>query len=192
MSFLFPKGTAAFALEPLITVEGPLAEVQLVETALLNIINFQTLAATKAARLWWQPKKVSSSNSVCVGLRGSDGGLSLVRGAFVGGVRRVQATNGPAKSLIYLSRAPMPTAGSWPFLMSFQPSVRMRMFFPDSSILLVDTYVPSKRDSQCHYRRPRITGKRVRTPGCAARFGRPGLFRAGKHGKCSTSTDSQM
>ena len=45
------EGQLAFANEPLVQIEGPLAECQLVETAILNIINFQTLIATKAARI---------------------------------------------------------------------------------------------------------------------------------------------
>ena len=45
------EGELVFANEPIMQVEGPLAQAQLVETAILNIINFQTLIATKAARI---------------------------------------------------------------------------------------------------------------------------------------------
>jgi nicotinate phosphoribosyltransferase len=80
-----PEGTPCFAHEPLLRVRGPLVQAQLLETALLTIINFQTLIATKAARI------VAAARGGAVlefGLRraqGLDGGLSASRAAYVGG-----------------------------------------------------------------------------------------------------------
>jgi nicotinate phosphoribosyltransferase len=134
-----PEGTVVFGREPLISVEGPMAEAQLVETALLNIINFQTLVATKAARL-----VVAAEGGTVVefGLRraqGPDGGLSEVRGAYIGGVRSTsnvwagKTFNIPVKGT---------HAHSW--IMAFPDELSaFRAYadvFPDSSILLIDTY----------------------------------------------------
>ncbi len=46
-----PEGTVVFPNEPLLRIRGPILQAQIVETALLNFINFQTLIATKAARI---------------------------------------------------------------------------------------------------------------------------------------------
>ncbi|HQG29177.1 MAG TPA: nicotinate phosphoribosyltransferase, partial [Candidatus Ozemobacteraceae bacterium] len=79
------EGTVVFAQEPLIRVKGPIMHAQLVETALLTIINFQTLIATKAARICHATR---GEQVLEFGLRrahGIDGGLAASRAAYVGG-----------------------------------------------------------------------------------------------------------
>jgi len=133
-----PEGTVVFANEPLLTVEGSLAEAQFVETALLNIINFQTLVATKAARI----RHAAGAEVIEFGLRraqGPDGGLSCARAACVGGVR---STSNVQAGMIFGLPVRGTHAHSWvqafsDELTAFRAYARS---FPDSSTLLVDTY----------------------------------------------------
>jgi nicotinate phosphoribosyltransferase len=134
-----PEGSVVFSNEPLLTVEGSLAEAQFVETALLNIINFQTLVATKAARI-----NLSAAGGTVLefGLRrahGPDGGLSVARASYVGGVRS-------SSNVLAGQQFGIPVKGthahSW--IMAFPDELtafrKYAEVFPDSCILLIDTY----------------------------------------------------
>lgn len=134
-----PEGSLVFAHEPLLTVEGTLAEAQFVETALLNIINFQTLTATKAARIC---HSADGAEVVEFGLRraqGPDGGLSASRAACVGGCK---GTSNVMAGMMFGLPLRGTHAHSW--IQTFADELSaFRAYaaaFPDNSILLVDTY----------------------------------------------------
>ncbi|TYO99876.1 nicotinate phosphoribosyltransferase [Geothermobacter ehrlichii] len=132
------EGTPVFANEPILSVEAPLAEAQLVETLLLNIINFQTLVATKAARI---VRAAGEAQVLEFGLRrsqGPDGAMSVARATCIGGV-------GSTSNVLAGMKYGLPVKGthahSW--VMAFDDELSaFRAYarsFPDSCILLVDT-----------------------------------------------------
>ena len=134
-----PEGTVVFANEPLITVEGTLAEAQFVETALLAIINFQTLIATKGARIC---HAADGAEVIEFGLRraqGPNGGLSASRAACIGGV---MGTSNVLAGMVYDLPVRGTHAHSW--VQAFPDELTaFRAYadaFPGSTILLVDTY----------------------------------------------------
>ena len=134
-----PESTAVFANEPILSVEAGLAEAQLVETALLNTINFQTLIATKASRI---VRAAAPGKVIEFGLRrahGPDGALTVARAAAVGGV--LTTSNVAAGRAFDLSVAGT-KAHSW--VMAFPTELdAFRAYarsFPASTMLLVDTY----------------------------------------------------
>ena len=134
-----PDGTAVFPFEPLIRVTGRLVECQLLETPLLNIINFQTLIATKAARICLAAR---GDPVIEFGLRraqGQDGGLSASKAAFVGGCVGTSNVLAGKKFGIPVKGT---QAHSW--VMAFDNEREAFQAWgeamPDSGILLVDTY----------------------------------------------------
>lgn len=134
-----PEGTVAFANEPVLRVQAPLAQAQLVETALINTMCYSTLVASNAA----QVRRVSDGAMILeFGARrahGPDGALTASRSAFLGGC---DATSNVESA----KRYDLPVAGTqahaWVMafdteLESFEAFART---FPDDCVLLVDTY----------------------------------------------------
>ncbi len=134
-----PEGTVVFAHEPLVRVRGPLLQAQLAETALLTIVNFQTLIATKAARVC---EAAQGDLVMEFGLRraqGPDGGVSASRAAFIGGC-------GATSNVLAGKQFGIPVKGthahSW--VMAFASELEAFAAYsdamPNNCVLLVDTY----------------------------------------------------
>jgi len=134
-----PEGSAVFAHEPLLRVQGLILHAQLVETALLNLINFQTLIATKAARVCHAAAGAPVLEFGYRRAQGADGGLSASRAAWIGGC---SATSNVLAGKIHGIPVRGTHAHSW--VMSFDDEQeafdRYADAMPDNSTLLVDTY----------------------------------------------------
>src|SRR5438105_2288191 len=134
-----PEGTIFFPGEPLLRVTAPIAEAQLVETSLLSIVHFQTLIASKAARV---TTAAAGRPVVEFGSRrahGVEAGVLAARAAFVGGCEGTSNTYAGRRFGIPVYGT---QAHSW--IMAHEDEAEaFRDFlsvFPENSTLLVDTY----------------------------------------------------
>jgi nicotinate phosphoribosyltransferase len=133
-----PEGEVVFPKTPVLRVEGNLIETQIIETLLLNILNFQSLIATKASRLRYA---AGDRSVIDFGLRRSQGlaGVHATRASIIGGVN---STSNVYASHKYDLPASGTMAHSW--VQSFDDELTsFRTYaeiFPDNCILLVDTY----------------------------------------------------
>lgn len=134
-----PEGTVAFAHEPLLRITGPLWQCQWVETALLNIVNFQTLIATKSARVC---DAAQGDPVLEFGLRraqGIDGALAASRAAYIGGCA---ATSNVLAGKLFGIPVKGTHAHSW--VMSFDDELSAFNAYadamPNNCVFLVDTY----------------------------------------------------
>ncbi|NDD27486.1 MAG: nicotinate phosphoribosyltransferase [Proteobacteria bacterium] len=134
------EGTVVFPGEPLMRVSATMPEAQLIESALLNIVNFQTLIATKAARVC----HAAGDEGLVLefGLRraqGVDGAMSASRAAYVGGCAATSNVRAGQQFGIPVSGT---QAHSW--IMAFDSEIEaFRAYakaYPDDTALLVDTY----------------------------------------------------
>lgn len=137
--FAVPEGTLVFPQEPIVRVVAPLPEAQFIETALLNILNFQTLVATKACRICLA---ADGDPVVEFGVRrahGPNGGLNAARAAFIGGV---QATSNLMAGRMFGIPVRGTLAHSW--VESFPSEIESfrayGQIFPQACLLLADTY----------------------------------------------------
>ena len=137
--YAMPEGTVVFPYEPLVRVRANIIEAQLIETAMLNIINHQTLIATKASRVVYA---ADGDTVMEFGLRraqGPDAGLYGARAAVIGGCA---STSNVLAGQYFDVKLAGTHAHSW--IMSFESELEAfrtyAQVFPDSCLLLVDTY----------------------------------------------------
>jgi nicotinate phosphoribosyltransferase len=154
-----PEGTVVFPHQPLVRVKGPILQCQILETALLNLVNYQSLIATKAARI------VAATGGEPVlefGLRraqGIDGALAASRAAHIGGC---SATSNVLAGKLFGIPVKGTHAHSW--VMSFDDEMTAFESYasamPNNCVFLVDTF-----DTLDGVRNAILVGKKLRETG---------------------------
>ncbi|MHC5108496.1 MAG: nicotinate phosphoribosyltransferase [Planctomycetota bacterium] len=134
-----PEGTVVFPHQPLVRVEGPILQCQILETPLLNMVNYQTLIATKASRIC---TAANGEEVLEFGLRraqGIDGALAASRAAYIGGCA---ATSNVLAGKLFGIPVRGTHAHSW--VMSFDDELeafdKYANVMPNNCVFLVDTY----------------------------------------------------
>jgi nicotinate phosphoribosyltransferase len=134
-----PEGTVVFPQEPLLRIRGPILQCQLIETPLLNIINFQTLIATKASRMTIVAKGEPVLEFGLRRAQGMDGAVSASRAAYIGGC---SSTSNVLAGKLFGIPVKGTHAHSW--VMSFDTELEAfetyAKVMPNNCIFLVDTY----------------------------------------------------
>lgn len=154
-----PEGSVVFPHEPILRIQGPLLQAQLLETALLNMINFSTLIATKASRITRAAKQDVVLEFGLRRAQGIDGAITASRSAFIGGCH---ATSNVLAGKLFGIPVRGTHAHSW--VMSFHSEQEAFEAYgeamPNNSIFLVDTY-----DTLEGVKNAIKTGKRLRKMG---------------------------
>jgi nicotinate phosphoribosyltransferase len=134
-----PEGTVVFPHEPILRISGPIIQCQLLETPLLNMINFQTLIATKSARINMSAKGEPVLEFGLRRAQGIDGGLSASRASFIGGC---SSTSNVLAGKLFDIPVSGTHAHSW--ILTFGSELEAFKAYahalPDNCIFLVDTY----------------------------------------------------
>ncbi len=137
--YAVPEGTVIFPMEPIVKVIAPIMQAQLVETVILNLINHQSLIATKAARVCYAAQGEFVMEFGLRRAQGPDAGTLGARAAIIGGCAGTS-------NVICAKKFGVPALGthahSW--IMSFDDEYtafkKYAELYPDNVILLVDTY----------------------------------------------------
>ena len=137
--YAIPEGTVVFPMEPLVKVIAPIMEAQFIETALLNIINHQSLIATKASRVCYAAKGEPVMEFGLRRAQGPDAGVYGARAAVIGGCAGTS-------DVLAAKKFQVPALGthahSW--IMSFDDELtafrKYAELYPNNTTLLVDTY----------------------------------------------------
>ena len=137
--YAIPEGTVMFPREPVVKIKAPIMEAQLIETALLNMLNHQSLIATKAARVVYAAQ---GDGVMEFGLRraqGPDAGIYGARAAVIAGC--VGTSNVLCGQMF---NVPVMGTHAHSWIMSFPDELtafrEYAKLYPDACILLVDTY----------------------------------------------------
>jgi nicotinate phosphoribosyltransferase len=134
-----PEGEAIFPEEPVLRVTAPLPEAQIVETFLVNVIAFQTMIASKAARVGLACGERRFDDFSARRDHGADAALKVARAAYVGGA-------GGTSNVLAAKTYGIPASGTMAhsYVMRFDREIdAFRAFardFPDNATLLIDTY----------------------------------------------------
>ncbi len=137
--YAIPEGTVVFPMEPLVKVVAPIMEAQFVETAILTMVNHQSLIATKAARVCFAAKDGGVMEFGLRRAQGPDAGIYGARAAVIGGC--IGTSN-----VLAAQKFQVPALGthahSW--IMSFPDELTAfrtyASLYPQNATLLVDTY----------------------------------------------------
>lgn len=137
--YAVPEGTVVFPGEPILTVKAPIMQAQLIETAILNIMNFQTLIASKSAKIAYAAKGDVIMEFGLRRAQAPDAGIYGARAAVIGGCNSTS-------NVLAGKMFDIPVAGthahSW--VMNFKDEytafLEYAKVYPENTLLLVDTY----------------------------------------------------
>ena len=137
--YTMDEGTIIFPQEPLVRIHANLIEAQILEGLILNHVNFQSLIATKTARIWLASKKAPIMEFGLRRAQGPDGAMSATRAAFIGGAA---GTSNTLAGKLYGIPVMGTMAHSW--IMSHSSELEAfreyAKIYPQNSIFLIDTY----------------------------------------------------